>query len=311
MKFNKTSSNNLQNVNEETKSKLQNSSTLEKLSLEGIANGVKLDPVPVYNLAPCEKVAISGRNNQQIVVGRDRNSDFYSGYGGKGHSHAGSIDIVVGRKFNETDKKKPVNPNFSTDSARIVISQRTDIDKNFKLEDGTVGSAIARSAIGIKADHVRIIGREGIKLVTKTEDINSLGGPIAETKGIDLIAGNNSKDLQPMVKGKNLVEFLKLIQEDLINITNMINSMSTKQVVLDAALASHTHTLFADPTSPTLLGAYPSATLAVACGINATQTVAVDYVSHAFQIFNETISELDYLTEGSEKYILSEFNNTN
>jgi hypothetical protein len=55
MKFNKTSSNNLQNINEETKSKLQNSSTLEKLSLEGIACGVKLDPVPTYNLAPCEK----------------------------------------------------------------------------------------------------------------------------------------------------------------------------------------------------------------------------------------------------------------
>jgi len=126
-----------------------------------------------------------------------------------------------------------------------------------------------------------------------------------------LIAGNNDKDLQPMVKGKNLVEFLKLIQEDLINITNMVNSLSTKQVVLDAALASHTHTLFVDPTSPTLLGAYPSTTLAVACAVNATQNVAVDYVSHAFQIFNETISELDYLTEGSEKYILSEFNNTN
>jgi len=138
MKFNKTSSNNLQNINEETKSKLQNSSTLEKLSLEGIACGVKLDPVPTYNLAPSEKVAIGGRNNQQIVIGRDRPSDFYSGYGGQGHSHAGSIDIVIGRKFNELDEKTPVNPNFATDSARIVISQRTDIDKNFKLDDGTV-----------------------------------------------------------------------------------------------------------------------------------------------------------------------------
>ena len=38
-----------------------------------------------------------------------------------------------------------------------------------------MGNSIARSGIGIKADSVRIIGREGIKIVTGDREGNSLG----------------------------------------------------------------------------------------------------------------------------------------
>ena len=50
----------------------------------------------------------------------------------------------------------------------------------------------------------RIIGREGIKLITKTDNQNSQGGDVRSILGIDLIAGNDDSDLQPMVKGDNL-----------------------------------------------------------------------------------------------------------
>ena len=79
----------------------------------------------------------------------------------------------------------------------------TDIDKNFGLASGKVGSAEARSAVGIKADGVRIIGREGVKIVTGKCDgcrygpfkgePNSLGGKIVRpAPGIELLAGNNT-----------------------------------------------------------------------------------------------------------------------
>jgi len=45
-----------------------------------------------------------------------------------------------------------VDPSFSKDAARIYISQKTDIDDNFKIKQGNVGKAKARSAIGMKAD---------------------------------------------------------------------------------------------------------------------------------------------------------------
>lgn len=59
-----------------------------------------------------------------------------------------------------------VDNSFQTDAARIYISQLTDIDANFGIDPGKTGYMKERSGIGIKADGVRVIGREGIKLIT-------------------------------------------------------------------------------------------------------------------------------------------------
>ena len=65
-----------------------------------------------------------------------------------------------------------VGNSFSTDAARIYISQLTAVDKNFGIANRYQSfwkrpdEAPPGSAIGIKADSVRIIGREGIKIVT-------------------------------------------------------------------------------------------------------------------------------------------------
>ena len=36
------------------------------------------------------------QNNARIIIGRDRNADITSGYGGRGHTMCGAIDLVVG-----------------------------------------------------------------------------------------------------------------------------------------------------------------------------------------------------------------------
>jgi len=136
--------------------------------------------IPEYIKAPCEKV-ISGENNSYIVLGRDRPSIRWSGYGGKGDTKCGMIDLVVGRVGNyepQNDDKVYTDPNFKQDAARIYLTQKGDPDDYFGIAAGKIGKPKARSAVVVKSDHTRIIGRESIKLVTGTDAINSQGGRI-------------------------------------------------------------------------------------------------------------------------------------
>ena len=308
--MNTKKANDLSTLKEEQKKKKNQSTEKESLELEGVGNSKKYEQVPQLLSAPSE-TKYSGFNNADIVFGRDRPSILTSGYGGRGDSHCGRIDIVVGRNPDPDDPLKTVHPNFKRDAARIYISQRTDIDKNFNIVKGNVGNLSERSAIGIKADAVRIIGRQGIKLVTKTEKVNSAGGPITAIKGIDLIAGNNDSDLQPLAKEKNLLEVLQFMQEDILKIVGMINSLATKQVALDGALSAHTHSVIPDPTSPTLLGTLPSLALVTACAIDASQIMFLDYPSHFMTTTSAQAYGLDYLNKGGSNFILSKFNTTN
>lgn len=98
------------------------------------------------------------------------------------------IDIVVGRMASKPKENVFVDPDFEIDAARIYISQKTDIDKNFKLPNGSMGQSEGKSGIGIKADGIRIIGREGIKLVVGTDNKNSQEGTVDSTYGVELLA---------------------------------------------------------------------------------------------------------------------------
>ena len=199
------------------------------------------EPVPFLDQAESEKVVSNG-NNAWIVLGRDRPGPKGSGYGGMGATQAGSIDLVVGRMGATKDGPKSniyTQPNFAGDAARIYISQKTDIDKNFGLASGQVGLSVARSGIGIKADAVRVIGREGIKLVTGTSsrrERNSAGEKLKTTFGIDLIAGNDDEtvELEPIPKGDRLVEALK-------DMNNRIDELNGLYTTLVTALISHVH----------------------------------------------------------------------
>ena len=173
---------------------------------KGLNCGKMIEPIPLFKTAPCEEV-ITGENNTWIVLGRDRPSNFASGAGGRGATQCGSIDIVVGRMAGSSvgiqGKDKRVDPNFFSDAARIHISQKTNIDENFALADGSVGSKKNVSGIGLKADEVRVVGRTGIKIVTgggrgvtagRDGEVNSNGGSIDLIPTIDLIAGNDTED---------------------------------------------------------------------------------------------------------------------
>ena len=83
-----------------------------------------------------EKI-INGKNNSYIALGRDRSASTADGYGGRGHTQCGMIDLVVGaneglsKKENKIKqrKRRRADPNFFLDSARVYISQKCDIDE--------------------------------------------------------------------------------------------------------------------------------------------------------------------------------------
>ena len=221
-----------------------------------------------YKNAPNEKVI--SKNGAFVVLGTDRPSSEASGYGAKGSSRAATIDLVVGRMSSARGGKGVkhgtfVDNNFAADAARIYISQQTDIDTNFGIVEGSIGNPRARSAIGIKADGVRVFGREGVKIVTGKGnnwrgfgfkgETNSLGGKISQpAPGIELIAGNNTEPrkvygglfnpretietLQPVAMGYNTRDALRELSGIIDEIFGMIHNFAQTQIAINTTTAA-------------------------------------------------------------------------
>lgn len=279
---------------------------------KGIAGDKLIEPIPDF-LRTDSEVVYNNENNAFIVLGRDRPGNRLSGYGGKGDTHAASIDLVAGRlgyearRVDDKGKLLVVDPNFKKDAARIYISQKTDIDKNFELVPGKVGISSTKSGIALKADGIRIIAREGIKLITKTDSKNSQGGDIETILGIDLIAGNDDKDLQPLVKGNNLLKAFKRLVEHVENLSGIVDSFLLAQMEMNFATTHHFHysPFFAVPTTPAIDVLVPK-------GVS-TQNLLLSKVKKSLIAFraNMVTFKVTYLNPVGKRYINSRFNNTN
>ena len=197
-----------------------------------------------YSKSPNEKVI--EHDGSFITLGGDK----VTGIGSTSTStDAARIDLVVGRMSPSVPPDGSfVDNNFQADAARIYISQLTDIDASFGIDPGKTGYMKARSGIGIKADGVRVIGREGIKLVTGrmqgTNEKNSVGGKMLPAPMIELIAGNNTESrkvplsglsgeseiydpLQGVAMGHNVVkafEDMVGMQQDLIGVVRKVKN---------------------------------------------------------------------------------------
>jgi len=204
------------------------------------------EPVPTHEKAGCEIVypGLQSPHNTWIVLGRDRPESLASGAGGEGQTQCGMIDIVVGKASSvsakrhtgvqgpggELDKNDLVGPNFNSDAARIYLTQRTSeklggIDAYLGLPEFRGGASGDKSAIAIKSDHTRIIGREAVRIYagsSKTVENSPLplggetcaNGERLEAPRIELIC-NHSENLQPAVLGNNLKKHLNDIHDAL------------------------------------------------------------------------------------------------
>jgi|10_taG_2_1085330.scaffolds.fasta_scaffold00046_18 hypothetical protein len=278
---------------------------------------------PKISFRPAPSQRVISKRSSYIVFGKDRPCQLPSGYGGKGALGADAIDIVVGRmsslpKVNTRKRPRIVNSHFGADAARIYISQLTDIDTNFAIADGVIGNIKARSGIGIKADVVRIVGREGIKIVTgkgefpgfgSSGEPNSLGGKIIQpSPTIELIAGNydgprtvfggmflpreSINSLQPVVAGDNLNSALKDLNGIIEKIMSAIFNLAVIQSAFNAAIGVNLW-----PANSPHYGA--------AGGASATQIIDM-VINNIWQTrINANLWENNYCTPYGYKYICS------
>ena len=246
----------------------------------GILCGMPMGEPVCRLLAASSEQYIGGKagNDATIVFGRDRPDMIMgTGYGPAGALKAASIDIVVGRNAAANDGDGPdqgtyINPSFRTDAARIHISQTTDIDKNFGLATSPNGirSQYGRSGIGIKADGVRIIGREGIRIVTGRDsndtegfETNSKGMPLAVAPKIELNAGNYSGIgseagmLQGIGRGDNIIKCLDEFSSILDRILGVLDNFMFLQTHFNSQLGINVW----HPHYPTAMGITVTQTL--------------------------------------------------
>lgn len=274
----------------------------EVLRIAGLNNERMLEPTAKYIRAAGEKVLQHG--NLSIVLGRDRPGARNSGYGGRGHTGAGTIDMVAGRQCSPVQSTLNYDPNIEQDAARIYISQKTDIDRNFN----TPGDSVAKSGIGFKADAIRIVGRESIMLVTRTDDTNSRGGS-AGHGGIQLVANNNVTSLQPMVKGYNLVKLIEDMDERIKEIhTNLLNFMKD-QNSFNLDVMGHTHQGIGGGI-PGPVQTIPSVELLPA-GFISTLNLMEGIIENFKQRINIEIFEFKYLSGATSRSINSKYNKVN
>ena len=272
----------------------------------GLNGGNFPDCSPKY--VPLKRSKVIKKYDSYIVLGADAPNGPGSGYSTFG-ARCSSIDMVVGRL--SANFEASTNPNiyafdnYDLDAARIYVAQRTDVDKNFGIKDGNVGESKGRSAVAVKADAVRIIGREGIKLVTSPYgDYNSQTGKISTGYGIDLMAKNDDSDMQPIVKGENLSLFLRETLEHIQNIYSVIFSISKEQQEFAIKLAAHTHTSAVGPVAPSI-ELTPAA-------IKLSKSMLQDGVLDALnERLNTVMTDLDFLSSLGADFINSEHNRTN
>ena len=287
---------------------------------------------------------LSSKSNAFIRLGGDRYGGPQEGNGALPKDQCGAIDLVVGTGPNESPKEvdleRYINLSFSNDAARVYISQRCHIDKWFGLTDGSEkNSSEDRSGIGIKADHVRVIGRQHIKIITGKStaeghgsqgEPNSLGGSSDGGGRIDLITGGNIEPtmvsmpsapevaslfgvtpaesvsvnrLQPAVKGENMVECTKSLIE-LIGNVREIAAENTKGIQeIAKKLMQHFHP---DTPQPIPGSSLPDTNLLSGVIPTFVESVLEGTIANEITKYNTNVGNMKYLEKNSPLYICSE-----
>jgi len=284
--------------------------------MAGLGNTMMEEEIPEHIDAASE-ITYKGHNNTFIILGRDRQHGTESGYGGKGHTRSGAIDIVAGLQGWNPKSEMYGGKSFGSmntpsagDAARIYISQRTDIDDYFDICGGSVGSPVAVSAIALKADEVRILARRGMKLVTgKSASVKtSSNGEIPIQFGIDLIAGNNDKNgyLQPIPKGDNLRSCLFSVYDSILQLNGIVSNLVSHQVAINSAVAGSVVTGTAGPF-PVAAGIV-NAPIVIA----RTTNISTDCLGELIKQ-QKVIGDLktDFLNDLGDEFINSHHNRTN
>ena len=230
-------------------------------------------------------------DNAWLILGHDRgNGTFLSGPNGSGKPNCSAIEITVGMMSNTAkgaDADYGAGPNWVGDAAKLYISERSNIDHYLGIGSTDHVTPTVdfkeQSAAAMKADQVRIVGRQGVKIVTGGNDSalgigfwgerNSRSGKTLTASGISLISnfqtgmetiidlGNfppvyQRDTLQPMIRGVNMIGCINDLLDEFVNGFETLAKFAAAQMGLNIALMSHVHPIAGAVTIPSaeLLG---------------------------------------------------------
>ena len=169
----------------------------------------------------------------------------------------------------------------------------------------------------MKADEVRIIARQGIKIATlspaDTEGFNSQGGSRSATYGIDLIAGNGTPGgvatpQEPLVKGHKLSAGLGELTTLIDNLMGIVTTMFQVQFGFNIMVATHWHpeiVLLGHPGVPSPMLMFKGLPILI------MESMSKLLTSFIAMKVNLATWDLNYLAQTSELYINSRWNSTN
>jgi len=184
------------------------------------------EAIPRFRKRPGD-IVLEGSNNALIVLGTDRTGPYANNVkssDGKGktpnklpsdmETNAGTIDIVTGRgqtkvtAGNEVVSKTldghpfhkeigksnlELNPNegdpdWINDKSRVLVSQRTKLDTNLKINEINKNFEVADSENGdasilMKSDKIRIIGRKDAQILVKDDNGQDVTTIVAKSTG--------------------------------------------------------------------------------------------------------------------------------
>jgi len=180
-----------------------------------------------------------------------------------------TIDLVVGRNAAARGGEGPakdsiIDNNFGTDAARIYISRLTDIERYFGLAKRDGDYRGDRSGIGVKADRVAVIGREGVKIVTgKMQggdygpygETNSLGGRIVSpAPKIELVAGNDFENVQGVALGETTRDAFRELHDIIQDLWSALYNFAMLQTAWDGVVGVSPLVWYPAGAAPKIMG---------------------------------------------------------
>tara|TARA_R100000426_G_scaffold58175_2_gene41348 strand:+ start:675 stop:1649 length:975 start_codon:yes stop_codon:yes gene_type:complete len=189
-----------------------------------------------------------GKGGTNITIGPDQPAEI--GTGAPAAEGEQSMRITVGAskglKVKSPESADGValqaNKNPNLDATTIYASSGgSSARENFGLSAGAAGKTKG-AHVAIKSTDVAIAARNSIVLTTRTDTHNENGQPVAASiNGIELMAGNDDSDLQPIVKGSNLVDAMTDMAKQIQALIDTVEIIRKQVADVNTAAAKHTH----------------------------------------------------------------------
>ena len=227
----------------------------------GFRGGLDVTSVPIVHYGSSALSRVT-QHNTGITHIRDYGRGA-PGDGLGGRTQSGMIDLVAGFSLAEPKaavqdnpqdpesiKIVKVYPSLTDDASRISLYSKVDIDENLQFADGNIGSVETKAAVLLKSDSVRIMGREGIKIMTGvvSGESNSAGAPVRSVPRINLIAGNTDvtrdgsrQRLEPVAKANTLMKVIEDLYDQIDKLNSVLDSFMFAQIEFNTQTILHQH----------------------------------------------------------------------